>query len=113
MDVVNELMARVAESAILYNGVQTGLLPKEYKDRIQDVDIYSDEERLLVIELAGEPRRLVLDELLGWQWYNSEGPEEAQGPNEALPISYGCSNSEAEAFMHRMFDKLFTEDLQE
>lgn len=113
-DVVTELLARIGENELLYHGVASGVMPlKEYEHDLKRIDWWRDEERQMVAELEGEPRRLVLDEILGWQWYNSEGPEEAQWPNESLPISYGCSTHEAESFMHRMFDRLFTGEPQE
>jgi hypothetical protein len=76
-DEVKEIMARIGENELLYQGVRNGVLPLNgFGENLIGVNMWSDEGRLLVVELSGEPRRLVLDELLGWQWYNSEGPEE-------------------------------------
>jgi len=61
---------------LLCEGVRTGVLPESMAETLEEVDIWADEERTMVVEISGEPRRLVLDEILGWQWYNSEGPEE-------------------------------------
>ena len=35
-----------------------------------------DERQQAIILVDDEPRRLVMDMLFGWMWYNSEGPEE-------------------------------------
>lgn len=76
-DVVTEILARIGEQMLLWDACSAGLLPKdEYGKSFAGVQAWSDEDRLLVVDLCGEPRRLVLDEILGWQWYNSEGPEE-------------------------------------
>lgn len=54
---------------------------------------------------------------LGWDdfdkhtkpdWFCASGKRSAgESSDEQKTISYGCSNPEAEEFMHRMFDKLF------
>jgi len=75
-DVVTELLARIGEQVLLYDGCSAGFLPiKGYGEIFAGVHMWSDEERQLVVEMVCEPRRLVLDEILGWQWYNREGPE--------------------------------------
>ena len=78
MDVVTELLARIGENELLYHGISMGVLPlKEYENELKRVDLWQDEGRLLVADIDGEPRRLVLDEILGWLWYNAEeGPVE-------------------------------------
>lgn len=75
---IQELLAKLGEATAMFIGIASGFLPKdEYKELAAVPQIRGDDENhLLVVEPKDTPRRLVLDEILGWQWYNSEGPEE-------------------------------------
>ena len=75
MDVVTELLARCGEAACLESLMWADLLTGEVD--IPKMRIAVDDERQQAIILVDdEPRRLVMDMLFGWMWYNSEGPEE-------------------------------------
>lgn len=56
--------------------MQAGLLEKG--GGIPVPRIRRDPVHVAVVELGDdeEPRRLVYDDVFGWGWYNSEGPEE-------------------------------------
>ena len=75
---IQELLATLGEATAMFIGIASGFLPKdEYAQYAAVPQIRGDDENhLLVVEPKDTPRRLVLDEILGWQWYNSEGPEE-------------------------------------
>ena len=77
-DTVTALLACAGEATLGYAMMQVGLLEKSFHDDVglPVPSIASDPVHVAVVTLGEFPQRLIYDDLFGWLWYNSEGPED-------------------------------------
>ena len=75
MDMIDTLMMLAGEAALLHSAMRLGLLTDSTLD-VPLMGLRPDEKHTAVVRFTGTPRRLVLDDMFGWLWYNSEGPED-------------------------------------
>ena len=77
-DMVTTLLACAGEATLGYAMMQVGLLVDGFKDDVglPVPSIAHDPVHVAVVKLGDFPRRLIYDDLFGWLWYNSEGPED-------------------------------------
>lgn len=76
IDPVQELLAKVGEAEILRRLMVMGYV---VKGKVPLVSVKVDEldgVKQAVVKIDTDPRRLVMDEDNGFDWYNAEGPEE-------------------------------------
>lgn len=74
MDMIDNLMMLAGEASLLQSAMRLGLLT-DSTISVPLMGLRADEEHTAVVRFTGTPRRLVLDEDFGWNWYNADGPE--------------------------------------
>lgn len=75
MDMIDNLMMLAGEASLLQSAMRLGLLT-DSTISVPLMGLRADEKHTAVVKFTGTPRRLVLDEDMGWNWYNADGPEE-------------------------------------
>ena len=77
-DMVTALLACAGEATLCYAMMQVGLLVDGFKDEVglPVPSIRPDPMHVAIVSLGEFPQRLIYDDLFGWLWYNSEGPED-------------------------------------
>lgn len=74
IDMIDSLMMLAGEASLLQSAMRLGLLT-DSTTSVPLMGLRADEKHTAVVKFTGTPRRLVLDEDFGWNWYNADGPE--------------------------------------